>query len=237
LITQTGFVLLGNREATLASSPEAPVVNFVWSGEAPAISEKGAFQGGIWSGLDDAAFMEQLLILAFEQWNDVPGSFLELTMTRGTPDIDDEDRVHAIVVRKSANQSTAAYAAPNVPDDEDTIIDCDIVISDRKTEAQALMRTIVHEIGHCVGLGHNHTNYNAIMGYSREGQSWRLGADDMAGVIHLYPDPSQDAQLVKELVACGSVGGIHKNPMRSASSWLLLLAPLVILLWRAKFSR
>lgn len=218
------FVLMSNRAATLPVTPASPTLNFVWAGDtAPPITEKEKFQNGIYADQTDLQFMTTLLQVALDQWNNVRGSFLRLdvnTVTTSDVVLDAEDGVYSIVVEHSENLTTAAFAKPIVDEEVNQIKDCDISISDRSTSANFFLKTLVHELGHCIGLGHNHSNYGAIMGYSREGESAALGADDKAGIIFLYPDPVYGSEP-RELVACGTLA----SDLETGWPAVILLAP------------
>ena len=134
-----------------------------------------------------------------------------------------------IVIEKNTDKSTAAFASPRTdPNDPLVINDCDISISNTSTSAAGLLKTITHELGHCVGLGHPHTNYGALMGYSRDGNDWRLGADDKAGIIFLYPDPNYANAHPRELIGCGHISG-NRSTSPSLLFFLLIL-PLILAL-------
>lgn len=223
------FVLLSSAKATLPVTPANPTINFIWDGSTPSIDEKNKYAGGQYEALDDKAFMQQLLQDALNVWNTVPGSYLRMTIEEGATQMDDNDRVFSLVVEKSDNLSSAAFAKPKIDEDNrEAIIDCDINISDTKTNAKDLAYTITHELGHCIGLGHPHTNYGAMMGYSRGSRLLKLGADDIAGVVYLYPDPTYGSGEPKEIV-CSTVSGAVSSSL-NLGIILMLLAPLLTLL-------
>jgi hypothetical protein len=229
-----GFVLLSAEKATLPVTPDSPILNFIWDGKAPTIKEKDKFAGGQFKDLDDKAFMQHLLTDALGIWNDVPGAFVTLQVTEeetpGDAKLDDSDKKFSIVVQKSSNLSTAAFAKPKIEDSNRALIaDCDVSITDTSSPARDLAFTIAHELGHCLGLGHAHTNYDAIMGYSRTARTLTLGADDMAGLIYLYPDPAYVGSKPKELI-CGVVGAkpAGDGGVRALAMLTLLAAPLAM---------
>lgn len=228
----TSFVLLGKKEAKLPATPDIPEVTFHWStdGNAPKLSDKEKFRDGSYANYSDAELTPILLEEAIAQWNTVRGSFLRfrIEMTTGDLALSRDDKVNNIVVQKSQSASTAAYATPEVADDSTEISDCDIVINDIKTSVQSFLSTVTHELGHCVGLGHPHTNYESIMSYSRGGSSYRLGTDDRAGAIYLYPDPSYVSDKPKELISCGSIRGSEK--VGSGGLWIYYILTLPIVL-------
>jgi hypothetical protein len=228
----TSFVLLGKKEARLPVSPESPTVTFTWSldGKAPKLKDKEKFKDGAYANYSDAELTPLLIQEAMDQWNMIRGSYLQLSLstTTGTLTPDKEDEQNFIIVEKAPSASVAAYAAPNVDGDTSLIKDCDIVINDIKTSTMSLLETLTHELGHCVGLGHPHSNYGAIMSYSRQGKSHRLSSDDKAGTIYLYPDPDYDASNPKEMIGCGAIKGAHGRTKTGAWIYLLFLIPFMI---------
>lgn len=234
----TGFVLLGKTAAHLPVSPDSPTVTFHWSadGKSPTLKDKEKFKDGAYEDYSDEDLTPILIQEAIDQWNAVRGSYLrfEMATTNGELTPDNEDGLNYIVVKKAPSATVAAYASPNVDHESNTIKDCDIVINDIKTSTLSLLETITHELGHCVGLGHPHSNYGAIMSYSRGGKSYRLSSDDKAGAIYLYPDPAYVDGEPKELVGCGSIRGTTSS--RSPGPWLyyILLLPLAFRLFKRK---
>jgi uncharacterized protein (TIGR03382 family) len=224
----TGFVLLSSKKAALPATVAEPNVIFYWDATAPApeIEKKDEYRGGAYREVDDLTLMRQLLVDAMDMWNSVPGAFVTLVLADADPtrviQEDRDDKQNSIIVAESSNLSSAAYAQPQI-DDSATIVDCDITVAKKKTTAKELAFTLTHELGHCLGLGHAHSNYNAIMGYSRTSRNFALGADDIAGLIYLYPDPKYGTGAPKELAACGTTGGKHG----SAAAGGLLLLPLL----------
>ncbi len=236
----TSFVLLGKVTAKLPSTPESPNITFHWSsdGKAPELTEKEKFKDGVYAAYSDAELTPILIQEAMDQWNAIRGSYLRFQMTTesGELAIDKTDKVNNIIVKDAGNASMAAYAAPQVDDDTSEISDCDIVINDNKVTVLNFMETMTHELGHCVGLGHPHTHYGAIMSYSRAGQSYRLSADDKAGAIYLYPDPTYSNGEEEHLVACGSIRGAGKSQGGPWLFWALSLPVFATLLRRRKVS-
>lgn len=218
----TGFVLLGKQDARLTATPESPNIVFNWStdGKAPKLSDKDKFKNGTYASYSDADLTPILIQEAMDQWNAVRGSYLrfQLQTTSGELPLSRDDKTNNIAVKDAQNASTAAYAAPEVADGSSEITDCDIVVNDIKSSALSFLETVTHELGHCVGLGHPHTHYGAIMSYSRGGKSYRLSSDDKAGAIYLYPDPAYVSDEPSELVGCGVIHG--NNSGKSSGPWL-----------------
>ena len=230
-----GFVLLsGSNEAHLDANPDTPIIKFHWDGSAPDIKEKEKLKDGAWENYEDQAYMKELINLALETWNEVPGSYIQLVLeTHEEVTQDSEDDRHTLVVKKEDNISITASARPNV--ESDLITDCDIVIAKRSIKAKVLAYALIHELGHCLGLGHNHLNYNALMGYSRSSTSLKLGADDMAGLIYLYPDP-QVYNRSKKPNQCATLG-LTKTQRRFGLLWYFMgLLPLILFCVRRKIS-
>jgi hypothetical protein len=208
----SGFVLLsGPDEARLPAAPEDPIIYFIYEPEAISITEKGDIEGGRYTHYSDSELFPVLIQLAMDRWNSVTGSYLRLQLEEGGNAVfESSDNINSIVFG-DANFSTAALAYPKV--ENKIIVDCDIKVGNRTTTAKSLTYTLIHELGHCIGLGHAHTNYESVMGYSRGSRQLRLGADDKAGIIYLYTDPAMGDTQSKELISCGVVnnGGDQSN--------------------------
>lgn len=236
----TGFVLLGKQEAKLPVSVSDPSIEFFWSttGNAPSLTEKEKYKNGAYAGMSDEELTPILIQEAMDQWNQIRGSYLRLVLQTTASELSTQkdDKVNNIVVLKTNNASEAAHASPNVDRATDIIIDCDITINDVKTTALSFLETVTHELGHCVGLGHPHSNYGAIMSYSRGGRSYRLSADDKAGTIFLYPDPNYVSDEPNELIGCGTISGEKQraNASRFYGLFIWLCLSLPILLQGAK---
>ena len=48
--------------------------------DSPSIKKKEELKDGSWSDYEDQAYMKEILSLAFQTWNEVPGSYLELVL-------------------------------------------------------------------------------------------------------------------------------------------------------------
>jgi hypothetical protein len=59
------------------------------------------------------------------------------------------------------------------------------------TSAKKFVKTLTHEIGHCVGLDHSQDNVQSLMSYFSESDLVRLQMDDKMGIIQQFPlDPA-----------------------------------------------
>lgn len=216
-----GFVLLsGPEEARLPVSPSSPTIMFLLNPKHPEFDQKEDFLGGAYKDLDDDAFYETLVRETMDIWNRVEGSYVRLDVTVDASAVKEgEDGIFSIV---PGNLPPTAAAAAHPQFKHGSIYDCDIQIGQSKTSARDLAFTILHELGHCLGLGHNHSNYGAVMGYARKSRGLYLAADDKAGLIYLYRDPTTPEP--QEAIACGRIPG------RGGSPWALLLIvlPLVV---------
>lgn len=229
--TVYSFSLISSvNKATFAASPEYPSITFYWDGSSPELTEVDELGVEEWTTLNSEELMEELLLYAFNKWNETPGSYINLVLERDSSVVQDrEDKINSIVISKQNNLSSSAFALPII--EKQTIVDCDISLSSKSTKAKTLAYTIMHEVGHCLGLGHAHTNAAAIMSYSREDQTLKLGADDIAGLIYLYPHPDYQTDH-KEFLACSSLTPNSDQQELQMSLLFLWFLPLILVFTR-----
>ncbi|MCX6117016.1 MAG: matrixin family metalloprotease [Proteobacteria bacterium] len=223
VFTTTAFVPIFSNKAILPSTVDDPEVVFVWDGALPRISDKDSYKDGIYSQLSDRELMLALLDESAAIWSNVAGSYLKLKIEEnpGLAKFDPKDKVNSIVLSNTGTLSAAATATPVLSENKSVIEDCDIILSEMgEKNIQSILIAMVHELGHCIGLGHAHDNLDSIMGYGRTYSSYKLGADDKAGAIYLYPDPAYGDTKVRQAVPvqCGNIGVFG-----SSSQWATLL--------------
>lgn len=131
---------------------------------------------------ENSLFFRGLVELAASLWNDVPSSYVSLqeTIVEGQEQI----KVHFESHLESAPFSSG-YATFDAKD-EDGPKHCTIRISTSVQSTISLLKTILHELGHCLGLGHSLIP-EAIMSYDFSKNAFATDLDDMAALTRLYP--------------------------------------------------
>jgi len=178
------------------------------------------------SAIDDSA----------DLWNNVDSSYLRLEPV--TPG----QTAHITVRLKSSingGEHSAGYSTFDVYDSNGPT-HCEIYIAvDATTAYVPFAKTALHEMGHCLGLGHSLIP-EAIMSYDLDKNSFGLDVDDRAAVSRLYPADGSSPKLPP---GC-SVGRVARSsdgrqdaesPLsRAIVMVLLLLLPAFAALWPLK---
>ncbi|MFN9976338.1 MAG: matrixin family metalloprotease, partial [Phycisphaerae bacterium] len=62
--------------------------------------------------------------------------------------------------------------------------------SESAKSGKFLVSLLTHELGHCLGLGHNFESTKSVMSYFASAEIIRLQNDDRAGLTFHYPEDS-----------------------------------------------
>ena len=145
------------------------------------------------STLPDAAALAMVQESA-ALWSSVDGSLLRLQEVA-----DPSANPASITVHFESDfdggSFAAAYASFDRTAENGDPIHCTVKVAIRGTEALSdLEKTVLHEFGHCLGLGHS-LFPRAIMSYRLEQNAFQLDVDDEAALRGLYPQDGGGAAI------------------------------------------
>ena|GEM_PF-870153 len=139
--------------------------------------------------INDSSFSvqsaESIVDASAALWSGVDGSALRLASAK-----DSAQARTSITVNFKSNfdggDFAAAYAEMDETDTDGKPVHCSVNVAIRGNEVlKDLEKTVLHELGHCIGLGHS-LFPKAIMSYRLSQNSFALDVDDVAAVRRLY---------------------------------------------------
>ncbi len=197
------FVFLGPAKPRLKPADGHTQV-FHLTPVAPSFIDKETFEDGFYSERSDGEIFALLVERSMLAWNEIPELGIQLGIAEvNEGKIDPEDNLFSIGVGKIS--TVASGLAFPVTDEKDpsTLRDCDIQVGTDIDSIPSFIFVMIHELGHCLGLGHNHSDPLAIMGYWQPRKEVALGFDDIAGVLSLYPP--KVGEQTNSFAPCGSL--------------------------------
>ena len=142
----------------------------------------------------DITTAAQLVSSSTALWSAVPGSNLRLASVSDTAGATAKITVNFNSAFDGGNFA-AAYAAMDELDLEGNPAHCSVHVAIRGGEADSdLEKTVLHELGHCLGLGHS-LFPKAIMSYRLEENTFALDVDDLAAIGRLYSDDASSTAI------------------------------------------
>ena len=155
---------------------------------------------------------------AAKLWTDVPTSMIQLVRT------DDQDGADISLSFRdpaSAPSSSAGFTVVDEVTSDGSMAHCSIQVF-LNQDLVAVAKTTLHELGHCLGLGHSLVP-GSIMSYSLSENRFGLSVDDVAAVTHLYPLDGSDPSVP---IRCGTSG----SKGHRALGFVIYLLPIMVVL-------
>ncbi len=172
-------------------------------------ADNESFSANYGAIVDDAAGM----------WSDIQTSYFHYSPVEGAA------KAMVTLNLKSAidgGDFSAGYAIFDAYDGQKPKHCSIFIVVDEYVSYQGMQKTILHELGHCVGLGHTLIP-EAIMSYRLEENSYALDVDDRAAVSRLYPADGSRPQ-----VAPGCAVGATRGEAPALPLLVLLALPLAL---------
>lgn len=172
---------------------------------------------------DDIDFYAHLVFTSASLWNDVPTSYFNFVRA-------EEGTTAQVTIELSssfADPTAAGYSKFDEVTDKNEPVHCKIVVAqDPAYSYDSFGKTILHELGHCVGLGHSIIP-QAIMSYYLEENTFDLDTDDKAAISRLYPVDGSKPKLPPGC-SVGSDVYHENNQMLSFLNLFFLLVPILV---------
>lgn len=187
----------------------------------PDISYRVVVVGG--GAAEHIAYTER----AAEQWSEAEDSYINLVRLEGEGT--DEQITITLTDQFSGHSRSGGFAIFDrwgEAGPEHCRIEIPIVIPMRS----GFPRTVLHELGHCIGLGHSLVP-ESVMSYDLEASGFSLAIADRAGAAMLYP---ADGSAPTPPLSCGVVHGRHASLGISVGTGVLAACHLIILLFGLK---
>jgi hypothetical protein len=184
------------------------------------------------NGISDAELTGYLEEAVDDYWNTVPDSLLYLKVEGNSTYSATEDAPAGkiIVGCGSLGSGIAGVANPNNTGNGCRVRLASGVYIGGSIVRESLMATLIHELGHCVGL--NHSNDTAsVMTYNDKVyvKPAALSRDDKDAVTYLYPYESKGSVFG----SCSLIASEGNNSTRSG--WLVLLCGFLLTVGIRKF--
>ncbi len=170
----------------------------------------------------DHAFYASIVEDAALIWSAVPNSNLRLSQA----ELSENAHITLIITSNlgDAGGFSSGFSVFDKSKNDGTPVHCRIEVLPG-TSYTSFAKTILHELGHCIGLGHSLIP-QAIMSYNPEENSYGLDTDDRAAITRLYPADGSKPKLPP---------GCSVQPSTQTGqpfAFLTLLLPVVLILFK-----
>ncbi len=126
-------------------------------------------------------------------YNSISGAYVTLVDSARDPRFSATLHQHCVIdiCFSYQQEMIEGHAKAKYDTDMEHFNGCEIELGKKiQTKAKRLIRTLTHEIGHCLALDHDFDTRHSLMSYFSN--VYRLQPDDKAGIVYLYPENPDD---------------------------------------------